>query len=290
MFDAPPITHGTPPSGLPRRKRDQLRRRAAWGLSAILHALASAAVAAEIAVGLFIVPGAGDSRQIEIASLREPVSLEATLTTLPIELPPDPTAAMVAEVQIARLAAEQLGPQLAAQLLDSPSSDGQSLAAQWAQARVQQEIANAENTTAEQQFQRLERLTSTLDDIATDESVKEASARLAQLLSAKPRATEPAAERPPGEFDLNTAQLYDVKRSDNGRGGYSYAAILLDAEGRTLESALTEAEGEQLFRTFELMKANPLLARVYRGVVMSLLDKLLRPASGQPPADAPLDK
>jgi hypothetical protein len=81
-----------------------------------------------------------------------------------------------------------------------------------------------------------------------------------------------------------------VQRADNGRGGFSYVATLLDAEGRTLDSELTEAEGEQLFRTFELMKANPLLARVYRGVVMGLLDKLLKASAGQDADARPLDK
>ena len=231
---------------------------------------------------LFVVP-VGEVRTIDLRSTGEPLALEASLATLPVEFPSDPTAAAVTEEQIAALAAQCVDPDITAELLDPARPAGDSLAARWVQARVASEIAAAEEASQEDQFRRLERLTGTLNDVASDQSVKEATARLSQLLNTKPRATEPAAEPPPGEFDVNTAQLYDVKRSDNGRGGYDYVAVLLDAEGRTLDSALTEAEGQQLFRTFELMKANPLLAQVYRGVVMSLLDKLLRPTTGGSP-------
>jgi hypothetical protein len=44
-----------------------------------------------------------------------------------------------------------------------------------------------------------------------------------------------------------------------------------------MESEMTAAEGESAYKTFELIKSNPLLERVYRGVVMSLLDKVLKP-------------
>ena len=53
-------------------------------------------------------------------------------------------------------------------------------------------------------------------------------------------------------------------------------SVLLDAAGRTRETELTAAEGEQLYKTWELIKANPLLEKVYRGIVMQLLDKLDR--------------
>ena len=279
-LDWQPADDGTY-AGHARRRCERLRRRAAWGVSAVAHTLIGVVIIVQVTLALLLVPPLDAGRQaIELAAINEPVQLQAEpLATLPIDLPPDPTAAAVAERQIAEQAAAPISPELATQLLDSQHRADDSLAARWVQARVAEEIAAAERSLPEEQFQRLERLTGTLNEVATEQSVDEATARLAQLLSAKPRATEPAAEPPPGDFDLHSAQLYDVKRADNGRGGYAYTAILLDAEGRTLDSELTEAEGEQLFRTFELMKANPLLARVYRGVVMSLLDKLLRPQS-----------
>ena len=291
--DWQPPADDASPGGSARRHSERLRRRAAWSISAVVHGVVSLLVIVEIALALLFAPPLGDGRQqIELAAANEPLELEAQpLATLPIELPPDPTAEAVTERQIAELAASQLDPQLAEQLLDTSDPAGESVAARWVQSRVLEEIAAAEKATPEDQFRRLEQLTGTLNDVATEESVQEATAQLARLLNTRPRATEPAAEPPPGEFDIDSAQLYDIKRADNGRGGFNYTAVLLDAEGRTLESELTEAEGEQLFRTFELMKANPLLARVYRGVVMSLLDKLLRPQPAAPSNQArPLDK
>jgi hypothetical protein len=248
-----------------------------------VHGVIATVVVVEVALALlFVVPAAAGRQQIELAATDEPISLEAEpLATLPIDAPIDPSAAAAADRQIAELASADISPELARQLLNPRDAAADALAADWVLARVTEEIATAEKLSQEDRYRRLEELTGTLNAVGTEPGVEEAAARLAQLLNAKPRATEPAENPPPGEFDLDSAQLYDIKRAENGRGGFTYAAVLLDAEGRTHESELTEAEGEQLFRTFELMKANPLLARVYRGVVMSLLDKLLRPASEQ---------
>ena len=62
---------------------------------------------------------------------------------------------------------------------------------------------------------------------------------------------------------------------------------MLDAHGRTLETPLDAAEGERLFGIFELIKSNPLLERVYRGVVLSLLDKLMKAPPGEPNSSPP---
>lgn len=266
-------------AGSSRRAGERQRRVASWGVSAAVHVVVAAVIIVEIIVALlFVVPATAGRHAIELAVANEPIELAAEpLATLPIESPPDPTAAAVADLHIAELAAVDITPELARKLLSPDDSDDVE-AANWVLARVTQEIAAAEKLSQEEQYQRLEQLTGTLNAVGTEPGVEEATAQLAKLLSTKPRATEPAKDPPPGEFDLDSAQLYDIKRTDNGSGGFTYAAVLLDAEGRTLESELTEAEGEQLYRTFELMKANPLLARVYRGVVMGLLDKLLRPA------------
>ena len=44
-----------------------------------------------------------------------------------------------------------------------------------------------------------------------------------------------------------------------------------------MDQELGIEEGEQLYRTFQLIKKNPLLEKVYRQVVMGLLDKLTQP-------------
>ncbi len=278
-----PTLVATESLGNPRRRRDRQRQKASWGLSAAVHGFVAVVVVVEVMLALlFVVPAAAGRHDIELAVANEPIELAAEpLATLPIESSADPTAAAVAEEQISELAAADITTELARQLLNPDSAGDDREASDWVLARVTQEIVTAEKLSREEQYQKLEQLTGTLNAVGTEPGVEEATAQLAKLLSTKPRATEPAKEPPPGEFDIDSAQLYDIKRTDNGRGSFTYAAVLLDAEGRTLESELTEAEGEQLFRTFELMKANPLLARVYRGVVMGLLDKLLRPAPDQ---------
>ena len=43
---------------------------------------------------------------------------------------------------------------------------------------------------------------------------------------------------------------------------------------------MEEEEGKQAYETFELIKSNPLLERVYRGLMMSLLEKLMKDSAG----------
>ena len=81
-----------------------------------------------------------------------------------------------------------------------------------------------------------------------------------------------------------------MRREMLENGSFKYIAIMIDSDGRTLETEMTAAEGESAYKTFELIKQNPLLERVYRGVVMSLLDKLMRGSAGPaaPRASLPL--
>jgi hypothetical protein len=144
---------------------------------------------------------------------------------------------------------------------------------------VLDEIAAAQNLTSDQQRERLANLAGALEQVATEESVAAMSRRLGQLLGTTSRAAAPAEEPVAGDFDFETAQLHDVKRTANAeRGGYQYVGVLLDSHGRTLETPLETADGENLYATMELIKSNPLLERIYRGLVMSLMDKLLQGA------------
>ena len=136
-------------------------------------------------------------------------------------------------------------------------------------------IAAAEQRSDEANLERLETLTGALEAGSSAKSVEQLTASLQSWLGTEQRATKPADEPVAGEFDLATAQLHDVVRDDSS-GEVRYTAVLLDAAGRTMESPLTQAEGESVYRVMQLMKENPLLERVYRGVVLSLLDKLLR--------------
>ena len=156
-------------------------------------------------------------------------------------------------------------------------SDGErSLAADFVQTQVLAAIAEAERHTTDEQFERLRTLTEELNRTGSEESVAELATKFQKWLGTDKRAAAPVAGAS-GEFDLGTAQLHDVRRDANPDGSYAYTSVLVDAAGRQMETSMTVAEGENLFRIMELIKANPLLERVYRSVVMSLLDKLTRP-------------
>lgn len=146
--------------------------------------------------------------------------------------------------------------------------------------KVRDSIAAAEALTPEQRQESLTAATQTLNSVSNVKNVDAISAALQKSLGTEARASKPAKQPPPGDFDFSTAQLYDVRREANEKGGWKYTAILLDKDGRTSDAELDEPEGKQAFETFELIKSNPLLERVYRGLVTGLMDKLLKDAAG----------
>ena len=144
--------------------------------------------------------------------------------------------------------------------------------------RVDRAIDEAGEVGTEENLKRLDRLSGQLDQVATEQSVAELNDKLKRWLGTKPRATEPAKEPVAGPFDITTAQVHDVRREGEDAATYRYVAVLLDAEGRQMDQELETEDGEKLYRTFQLIKKNPLLEKVYRQVVMGLLDKLTQPA------------
>ena len=75
-------------------------------------------------------------------------------------------------------------------------------------------------------------------------------------------------------------------------GGFRYVTVLLDAQGRTVETEVSQQEGEPVYELMQRIKANPLLEQVYRQIVMPLLDQLVAaakqaktaPAAPKPPS------
>jgi hypothetical protein len=173
--------------------------------------------------------------------------------------------------------AESLGDSRWELLNEADSALDHSLASEFLSAQVMKAINEAEQRSTEDNLERLENLTGRLNTVSSESSVQELTAQVNKLLGTAGRAIEPAKEEVGGEFDFETAQLHDVKREPLDDGSFHYTAVLIDSAGRTMESEMTAAEGESAYKTFELIKSNPLLERVYRGVVMSLLDKVLKP-------------
>jgi hypothetical protein len=261
-------------SGL--RSTDWVRLRSSWIASCAVHF--TGAIAGFVLALWFTLQPAGDAMQFtELAATASGTVSEPPLVL--IQEPNPPTAAGLAAAEIARLSADAVPPELQADLLHPNQPDPNSPSGKWVAARMLAEIARSEQLSDDEQLARLKSLTGQLNRIATEDSVTEVSGQLASLLGTEDRAKRPAAEPVAGEFDFDTAQVHDVRRIEQGPGQFTYVAILLDAQGRTVESPLTPTEGEQLYKVMELVKSNPLLERIYRGVAMSLLDKLMKPAS-----------
>jgi hypothetical protein len=136
----------------------------------------------------------------------------------------------------------------------------------------------AEQRSADDNLQRLEELSGRLATVSSHENVGDINAQLRKVLRTEERAERPANEPIAGDFDFATAQLHDVLRVQVEDGKFTFTAILVDAEGRKFESPMSQADGGTAYRTMQLIKSNPLLEKVYRGLVMSMLDKMLKAA------------
>lgn len=262
---------------------DRRRRRWSWRLSRWLHGLVVGTIAAEFLLGIRMTPLVAErprGQTIELAAACEPILPPPSVAMIAGLDDPRPDSTTIIADEIASQS-RAIAPQLAQELLDPAATSP--TASAWLQQRMLDEIAAAERVSLAEQRQRLAQLGQQLQNISTPESVDAINGQVGALLGASGRASQPAAEPVAGDFDHDTAQFHDVKRTENAAGGFDYVAVLVDSAGRTMETSLTEAEGAQLYKTFEIIKANPLLERIYRGAVMSLIDKLMRP--GSPPTE-----
>ncbi len=146
--------------------------------------------------------------------------------------------------------------------------------AEFARKRFEQARRQAEDAAPEQQLDDLESLARRLERVSNEQSVQELTGTLSGWLGADERAAPAGdANRDGTEFDVGTAQISDVKQVSTD-DGVTYVAVLVDARGNSIETPLDEADGPQLYKTFQLIKRFPLLESVYRKAVMGLLDKL----------------
>lgn len=161
---------------------------------------------------------------------------------------------------------------------DLPNDDATAPAARLIAGKIDEAINQAQGLTLDQQLDELKRRSSELGRVSSAESIDQMARQLNAFLGTKPRAERPAEQPVGGQFDFNTAQLHDVQRTPLADGGFRYATVLVDAQGRKFETDVDTATGEQLFKVFEIIRGNPLLEKVYRQVVMGLLDKLTQPS------------
>jgi len=148
------------------------------------------------------------------------------------------------------------------------------------QRHIERTIAEAEQLSDEQKLDKLDERLKELEETTSSEAIDEMAEEFHQWLGTKRRATEPAAEPVEGDFDTNTAQVHDMMRRRGPDDRWIYVAVLVDAEGRTMEVDVPAENGELLFDTIERIKKNPLGEKAYRRILMPLLDKLLQPRAG----------
>ena len=243
-----------------------------------LHGLLTALLVMELALLL------GPSSPT--AGVREPIELELSLDQEPPEAaapaifaPLEPydarEAFAAAEAVAGRLDFEDPAYQQPLDLdepvrqrRNAPVADLQ----EFVQRNLDAAVSQANQQSEEQNLERLEELANQLERTSSTQSIEAVTGVIGNLLGTGNRATRPAAEPVAGAFDTESGQIDDVIRKPLDPEGYTYVAILIDAEGRQIEVELTGPEGKQAFDTFEKIKQYPFLDKIYRGVVMSLLD------------------
>ncbi len=246
--------------------------------STMLHACAAGWVIGELLgiVPELVAPPAGNTHEtIELtASTSEPPHAVAEMTF------GNDDAAWIRQHafelgEIAELASDERLGKLAETLGDEPPPASDSGEGNLISESLMRAIRESEQRSAEENLERLEDLTGTLNAVSDQESVDQLVQGFQKWMGTKPRATKPAEEPDAGEFDPDSAQLHDVTMATADDGTVTYKMVLVDSAGRQFETDLSAEEGEQLHRVFALIKENPLLERIYRGVVMSLMDKML---------------
>ncbi len=149
--------------------------------------------------------------------------------------------------------------------------------------RVLKEQQSAADTrTVEENRRELANQSDKLAQVSDEESIDQLSRQFQKWLNTSSRQTRPA-DVPPvtaatvtaENFDANSAQFHDILQLQDNSGRIAYQAVLLDAQGRTLLLDMSPEEGKPLYETMQKIKANPLMDKVYRQIIMPILDKEL---------------
>ena len=142
-------------------------------------------------------------------------------------------------------------------------------------------ISSSQEKSTEENLHQLDAMSSQLKSVTSDKSVDDIASNVQQWMGLQTRASKAKAASTIMEFDIDTAQLHSVDRQENKPGKMEYKAVLIDAQGRTVEIKLTEAEGKETYALMQRIKANPLLEKVYRQIAMPILDSLVQSARDQ---------
>jgi hypothetical protein len=258
---------------------ERQRWRRSWRWSALLHVCLAAIVAVEaLWLPLPFAAGPAAARPMILAEQqpldREPLEVELQTDDRPW-IARDAEDVTYTQVDLtdprwADILSEPL--RRAEGLEESPRDDAGGVLVS---AELLRAIEASGQRSEQENLRSLEQLSGRLTKVSSEESIDELSGTIGRLVGVGSRETKPK-EEVAGLFDHSTSQPHDCKKLEVD-GQVRYAMVMIDKAGRTLEVEMSAAEGEQLYQTMQLIKSNPLLERVYRGVVMGIMDKLLSP-------------
>lgn len=144
---------------------------------------------------------------------------------------------------------------------------------------IKSQIEAAEKLPDDRKLTELEKNLKRLESLASEQSVDQLTSTVAESLGLDTDQYAPKEVPDEGAFDINSAQLSDVVRTQDDQGEWSYETVVVDAGGREQRVPIDAAEGERLYETFELLKRHPMAHGVYQSVVMPMMQKMLEAKS-----------
>jgi len=148
---------------------------------------------------------------------------------------------------------------------------------------IREQMKLAQQRGDQDSIERLKQLSADLRRNSTKKTVDEMTEFFGGVFGK--RASEPDLRKINEEFDVSTAQMHDISKFTDETGLVQYVLIMVDAKGVAREVQIDNDNGQRLYKTMELIKSNPLLEKVYRNILMGILDQVLKEQASKDPSE-----
>ena len=145
---------------------------------------------------------------------------------------------------------------------------------------IQTRSEQAQQRGDQDNFEQLDQLSADLRRNSTPKTVDEMSDFFGGIFGN--RAKEPDPKKSSEPFDVATAQMHDIAKETDEQNNVRYRIVMIDSQGVTQTIDIDAENGERLYKTMKLIKSNPLLERVYRNIIMGILDQVLKDQADPP--------
>ena len=150
-------------------------------------------------------------------------------------------------------------------------------------ARLDAQLAEAEQMTDAEKVARLRQQTAKLERISSPESVEQMGQVIRRVVGANQSDFKPAANLPPGRFEIDRSHIYAIeRRTVDGQEKAYY--VMVDPAGRTLLVDIPDGTDANVVAMIEQMQRSPLLRDVYTKIVLPTLDALDESDEPAPPS------